>query len=54
MFKNRTFLYTQKKRFFPKVSKNLDTDLKIILLDYQNNYVERLSVADNAGKVLTF
>jgi len=25
---------------FTEVSKNVDTDLKIILLNYQNNYVE--------------
>jgi len=32
------------KNGFAKVSKNLaDTDLKIILLDYQNNYVGRSS-----------
>jgi len=30
------------------VSKNLDTDLKIILLNHQNNYVECLSVDNNA------
>jgi len=28
----------------------LDADLKIILLDHQNNYIERLSVNDNAAK----
>jgi len=35
-----TFFSSQKKRFFVEVSKNLttNTDLKIILLDYQNNY----------------
>jgi len=27
------------KNGFAEVSKNLDTDLKIILLDHQNNYV---------------
>jgi len=31
------------KNGFVEVSKNLDTDLKIILLDHQNNYIERLS-----------
>jgi len=33
-----------------EVSKNLDTDLKIILLDHQNDYVECLSIDDNAAK----
>jgi len=28
----------------------LDTDMKIILLDHQNNYVERLNIDDNAAK----
>jgi len=32
---------TWKKRFCQKIKKNLDTDLKIILLNYQNNYVRR-------------
>jgi len=31
------------------MSKNLDLDLKIILLDYQNNYVERLSLDNNVA-----
>ena len=30
----------------------LDTDLKITLLDHQNNYVERLNNDDNAAKSL--
>jgi len=55
---NRTFYLfwyrstcTRKNRF-AEVSKSLalDTDLKIILLDHQNNYVERLSVDDNSAK----
>jgi len=29
---------------FAKVSKKLDTNLKIILLNYQNNYVEHLTL----------
>jgi len=33
----------RKKNNFAKVSKNLATDLKIILLDYQNNYIGCLS-----------
>jgi len=28
----------------------LDTDMKIILLDHQNNYVERLNIDDNTAK----
>jgi len=34
------------------LSKNLAryTDLKVILLDHQNNYVERLNVNDKAAK----
>ena len=47
---------TRKKRFC-EVSKilTLDIDLKITLLDYQNNCVERLSfIDDKAVKVLTF
>jgi len=32
------------------VSKNLDTDLKIILLDHENNNVERLTVDDRIAK----
>jgi len=33
---------TRKKRFCQKLQKNLDIDLKIILLNYQNNvYVGR-------------
>jgi len=41
-----------KKNDFPKVSKNLamDTDLKIILLNYQNNYTERSSITNNIAK----
>jgi len=38
---------TRKKRL---LSKNLDTDLKIILLGYENNYVGRLSIMSNAAK----
>jgi len=30
----------------------LDTDLKIILLDHQNNYVGNLNVMNNAAKNL--
>ena len=34
------WFFFHRKNNFTKVSKNLDTDLKIILLDYQKNYVE--------------
>jgi len=40
------------KNGFVKLSKNL-ARLKIILLNYQNNYIECLSI-DNAAKILTF
>jgi len=44
------FIYVEKNSFV--VSKNLAryVNLKIILSDHQNNYVERLSVADNVAK----
>jgi len=45
---NRKYWYT--KNDFAKLSKNLAKDLKIILLDHQNNYVENLSVDDYAVK----
>jgi len=35
------YQYVYEKNDFAEVSKNLTTDLKIILLDYQNNYVKR-------------
>jgi len=35
---------------FVKVSKNLDTDLKIILLGHENNNVGRLNVDDRTAK----
>jgi len=39
-------VYVNEKNFV-EVFKNLaDTDLKIILLAYQNNYIERLNVDD--------
>ena len=34
------WFFFHRENNFTKVSKNLDTDLKIILLDYQKNYVE--------------
>jgi len=34
-------MYIQGKNCFAEVSENLVTDLKIILLNYQNNYVKR-------------
>jgi len=36
---------------YPKIS--LDTDLKIILLNHQNNYEEISSMISNAAKDLT-
>jgi len=38
------------KNDFAIVFKNLDTDLKIILLDYQNNYVEKSSLMSKTAK----
>jgi len=37
-----------------KVFKNLSTDLKIIVLDYQNNYEEISSMMSNTAKSSTF
>jgi len=42
--------YVHKKNYFAEISKNLDTDLKIILLNHQNNYVGNLRVMSNAAK----
>jgi len=40
-----------RKNDFAEVSKILlDTDLKIILLDHQNNFVETLKTISNAAK----
>jgi len=45
----------QKEWFCWNIKKfSYDTNLKIILLDYQNNYVECLNINDNAVKVLIF
>jgi len=33
-----------------KIYADLDADLKIILLDHQNNYVDCLNIFDNAAK----
>jgi len=46
------FLSVHEKNTFVEVSKNLgiDTDLKIILSDCQNNYIERSSIMSNAAK----
>jgi len=41
---------TNKKNNFAKISKNLDTDLKIILLAHQNNYIGNSSIMSNAAK----
>jgi len=38
------------KNGFAEVSKNLGTDPKIILLEHENNSVERFNVGDNAVK----
>jgi len=38
------------KNDFANVSKNLDTYLKLILLDPQNNYVEHLSIDNIIAK----
>jgi len=43
---NNTVYSNTARMILLKVSKNLDTDLKIILLDHQNKHVERLSVDD--------
>ena len=42
------------KNDFAEVPTNLNTNLKIILLGHQNNYVERLNVCDNAAKSFNF
>jgi len=47
------FVYRGKNNF-AKVSKSLDIELKIILLDHQNNYVRMSSMMSNVAKVLTF
>jgi len=44
---------THKKNGFAEISKNLDTDLKIIILDHQNNYVKR-SIIIMLKKILIF
>jgi len=44
-------LYTlHNKNNFIEISKNLNTDLKIILLNYQNNYVGILNMMSNAAR----
>jgi len=51
IFKNRSCLYIHRKNDFAEGSKILlDTDLKIILLDHQNNFVETLKIMSNAPK----
>jgi len=48
------YLYIHEKNDFVEGSKILlDTDLKIILLDYQNNFVRTLKIMNNA-KVFIF
>jgi len=50
------FLFSYGKNSFAEVSINLaeHEDLKIILLDHQNNYVRRSSLMINTAEVLTF
>jgi len=50
----RSFFTRKNVKRFIEVSKNLAryTDLKIILLDYQNNYVRRSNIMSNAAKSL--
>jgi len=45
-------LKVHRKNGFVEISKNLAqyTDLKIILLNHQNNYVERLNINDKVAK----
>jgi len=38
------------KNDFAEIFKNLDTDLKMILLDHQNNYVRNSSMMSNDAK----
>jgi len=43
------------KNYFAEGSKILlDTDLKIILLEHQNNFVETLKIMSNMQKMLIF
>jgi len=44
------FIISIGKNDFAKVSKNLDIDMKIILLVHQNNYVGNLSMTNNTRK----
>jgi len=41
----------QKNDFAERSKILLDTDLKIILLDYQNNFLETLKITSNAAKI---
>jgi len=52
MIPNIKYIYNiHDKNNFAEVSKNLlDTDLKIILLNHQSNYVERSNIFDNTAK----
>jgi len=46
-----THAYAEKKNDFAEGSKTLlDTDLRIILLDHQNNFVETLKIMSNVAK----
>jgi len=55
-YKKLRYLFSNIKLFhftkndFPEISKNLAMDLKIILLNYQNYYVKRSSIMNNAAK----
>jgi len=47
----RKFTFFHEKNSFVEVSKNLATyRSKVILLDHQSNYIEYLSIDDNAAK----
>jgi len=43
-------LYTERTVLLTYLKIWLDTDLKIILLNHQNNHAERLNVDDNTAK----
>jgi len=52
-YNNTDYIILYGKKDFAEGSKILlDTDLKIILLDYQNNFVEILKITSNAAKNL--
>jgi len=50
-YRKSIFVSVHRKNDFAERSKTLlDTDLKIILLDHQNNFVETLKIMSNAAK----